>query len=547
MDYQQQLNEMLKNHARVFSGSSRSQMIAAALENGEAMPSKNGALAVWTPVESTGRSPKDTYLVRSEAVRKAIDWDSPNNIAMDQETFSMIFEDVLAQAGIAEKLYLSERVVGADSNYALKVKTITDQALTVLFTENMFRPIPTDFAGSVFSDREFLLMVLPRLKLDKKKYAGRLRRLPDGSTSDLAVAVDLEKRVGLVVGSAYLGSVKKLVFTVMNFLLPGKGILPLHTSANEGKDGDIALFLGLSGTGKTTLSADPHRALLGDDEHGWNENGIANFEYGCYAKLINLDPLKEPQIYQAIMHRDDILAHGAIVENALMYPDGSFDFNDSRLTENSRGSYPLSFLPAVKESSCGRHPSYIIFLTADANGVLPPVALLNENQAMLWFLMGYTSKLAGTETGIKEPVTTFSRFFGQPFMPLNPEVYATMLGDKLKRHATRVFLVNTGWSGGPYGLGRRMDISVTRAVINAILNGSLCRAQTREDRLFHFSVPLSCPGVDEQVLNPRSTWTDEQEFDRRAEKLAREFSRHFEQAYGNKNIPDRIAAECPGR
>ncbi len=547
MDYHQQVNEMLKHHARIFASSTRSQLISAALENGEAMPSKNGALATWTPVESTGRSPKDTYLVRDQAVSMAIDWDSPNNIAMDQETFSMIFADALAQAGAAENLYISERVVGADSNYALKVRTVTDQALTVLFTENMFRPIPADFSRSVLADRDLLLIVLPRLKLDKAKYSGRLRKLLDGSASDLAVAVDMEKRIGLVIGSAYLGSVKKLVFTVMNFLLPGKGILPLHTSANEGRDGDIALFLGLSGTGKTTLSADPHRALLGDDEHGWDENGIANFEYGCYAKLINLDPLKEPQIYQAIMHRDDILAHGAIVENALMYPDGSFDFNDSRLTENSRGSYPLSFLPAVKESSCGGHPSNIIFLTADANGVLPPVALLNENQAMLWFLMGYTSKLAGTETGIKEPVTTFSRFFGQPFMPLNPEVYANMLGEKLKRHSTRVFLVNTGWSGGPYGQGRRMDISATRAVIDAILNGSFQSVQTREDRLFHFSVPLSCPGVEDKLLNPRSTWADGKEFDQRAEKLAREFSRHFEQAYGNKNIPARIAAECPGR
>jgi len=338
------------------------------------------------------------------------------------------------------------------------------------------------------------------------------------------------------------------MFTVMNYLLPKAGILPLHASANEGRAGDIALFLGLSGTGKTTLSADPDRFLLGDDEHGWDQHGIANFEFGCYAKLINLNPAKEPQIHHALMHEAPYLEHGAIVENAMMYPDGTFDFNDSRLIENSRGSYPLSFLPSIKKSSRGKHPRIIVFLTADANGVLPPVAKLDHNQAMLWFLMGYTSKLAGTETGIVEPKSTFSRFFGQPFMPRNPDVYARMLGEKLDRHGTRVFLVNTGWSGGPYGTGRRMDITLTREIVEAALEGKLDSVECEEDSVFHLSVPKSCPGVtDPSVLNPRNTWSDKAAFDGRARKLAAEFCAQYDKAYAGKGIDAGVERQCPGR
>ncbi|MEN8223530.1 MAG: phosphoenolpyruvate carboxykinase (ATP), partial [Acidobacteriota bacterium] len=318
-------------------------------------------------------------------------------------------------------------------------------------------------------------------------------------------------------------------------------------SANEGSGGSSALLLGLSGTGKTTLSADPKRALLGDDEHGWNDTGIANFENGCYAKLIDLDPEKEPEIYDAIMHKDDYLEHGSIVENALMYPSGNFDFYDSRLTQNSRGSYPLSFLSNIKESSVSGHPSSILFLTADANGVLPPVAKLDENQAMLWFLMGYTSKLAGTETGIVDPVSTFSRFFGEPFMPRNPEVYASMLGEKMKKHGTKVFLINTGWSGGPYGIGKRMDINITRAIVNGVLDSNLENVEFYEDKLFHFYVPKSCPKFGPEILHPEKTWEDKEAFRKRAEKLASEFSAHFDKVYGNKNIDPDIVKNCPGK
>ena len=351
----------------------------------------------------------------------------------------------------------------------------------------------------------------------------------------------------MVYGSAYCGSVKKLMFTAMNYLLPPEGILPLHCSANEGPDGDMALLLGLSGTGKTTLSADPKRALLGDDEHGWGNSGIANFEYGCYAKLINLDPEKEPEIYKAVMHKEDYRRHGAIVENAMIYPDGTFDLCDDRFTPNSRASYPLSYLSNIKASSQGDHPRTILFLTADANGVLPPIAKLTKEQAMLWFLMGYTSKLAGTETGIIEPKTTFSRFFGEPFMPRNPDVYARMLGDKLTKHKTAVYLVNTGWSGGPYGVGKRMDINLTRVMVHAAFSGSLNSIEYEENRTFHVLIPRACPGVPNAILNPRNTWEDKAAYDRRATKLAAEFADHFDKAYGNKGIDPAVVAQCPGK
>jgi phosphoenolpyruvate carboxykinase (ATP) len=371
--------------------------------------------------------------------------------------------------------------------------------------------------------------------------------LADGKASDLAVVIDLDQRVGIVYGSAYGGSVKKLMFSVMNYMLPEVGILPLHCSANEGPDGHVAMLLGLSGTGKTTLSADPERALLGDDEHGWSAAGIANFENGCYAKMINIDPEAEPEIYKAIMHKGDYLEHGSIVENAMLYPDGHFDFDDERLTPNSRGSYLLSELSNIKQSSVAGHPQTILFLTADANGVLPPLSKLDAEQAMLWFLMGYTSKLAGTETGIVGPVTTFSRFFGEPFMPCNPDVYAGMLGARMESYSSEVFLVNTGWSGGPFGEGKRMDIKLTRALVKAAMNGDLKDIDYLDDPVFHVKVPQSCPGVPAQNLNPRETWQDKEAYDQRAQKLAGEFAAHFEKAYGSKNIAPEIAAQCPGR
>ncbi len=540
--------DWLVNRSLVFQNPTRSFMIEESVRRREAIVAANGALATWTRPESTGRSPLDTLTVKRPESETEIDWDSPNNIPIDEETFDMVVEDALSRLAEKDRIYMTDRVLGADPSYALPVRTITTSALTALFTDNMFRPVPPDVGQSVFADRPFTVLVLPYDKLDPKRYEGRLRVDPrSGDTSTMVIGMDYDRRIGVVYGSAYGGSVKKLMFTVMNYFLPGEGILPLHCSANEGPDGDTALLLGLSGTGKTTLSADPRRALLGDDEHGWSDNGVANFENGCYAKLIDLDQKKEPEIYNAVFHADHYLTHGAIVENAMIYPDGTFDLSDDRLTPNSRASYPLTYLTNVKPDARGGHPRTILFLTADANGVLPPIARLTRTQAMLWFLMGYTSKLAGTETGVVTPKTTFSRFFGEPFMPRNPDVYARMLGERMDRHGTVVYLVNTGWSGGPYGIGSRMDIDLTRAMVDAALTGKLDHVEYDENSLFHVLVPRTCPGVPAEILNPRNTWEDKEAYDLRAAELAAEFAAHFDRAYGDKGIDPLVAAECPGK
>lgn len=547
MDFKKKIAELISTHKTVQTNMSRELLIHNAVSKEKALVTENGALATWTPVESTGRSPKDTLIVKRDASAHKIDWHSPNNHPLAPEVFDMLFEDAIKALRGKSRFYVNDRVLGADSTYALAVRVITDKAFTSVFVDNMFRPIPKDIEKSIFHDTPFTLIALPYDKLDPAKYKEKLRTLPNGKTTNMIIAMDFDRSIGIVFGSAYLGSVKKLMFTVMNYYLPDHGILPLHCSANEGPDGNTALLLGLSGTGKTTLSADPERALLGDDEHGWNNEGVANFEYGCYAKLINLKKDKEPEIFSALFHKADYLEHGAMMENAMIYPDGVIDLDDDRLTPNSRASFPLSFLSNIKESSCGVHPSTIIFLTADANGVLPPVAKLSRNQAMLWFLMGYTSKLAGTETGITEPVSTFSRFFGEPFMPRNPNDYINLLGEKMEKHGVNVYLVNTGWSGGPYGKGSRMDINVTRKIVSACLNGSLAKVKYIEDTQFHLEIPTTCPGVDPNILTPINTWDNQSDFKHRAEKLAEEFSHHFDAAYGLRNIPEDVKSQCPGK
>ncbi|HEB11803.1 MAG TPA: phosphoenolpyruvate carboxykinase (ATP) [Spirochaetales bacterium] len=539
MDHDHLIQNMLKDYRSVLNNPARKKLIQDAVDYKEAMPLAAGTLAAWTPPESSGRSPKDTYIVKGGESEKNIDWSSPNSIPLKADTFEMLFTDALKELSGKKRIYKIDRVVGADSFYALPVKVVTDYALSALFCDNMFRPVPADINKSVFANKPFTLLALPYSKLDQERYLGRLR-------SNMAVAMDFDQCLGIVFGSGYMGSIKKLIFTVMNYYLPEQGILPLHCSANEGPDGDSALLLGLSGTGKTTLSADPERALLGDDEHGWNDKGIANFEYGCYAKLINLDPDKEPEIYKACFHVDHYLDHGAIVENLMIYLDGSFDLDDPRFTQNSRGSYPLRYLTNIKESAVAGHPKTILFLTADANGVIPPISRLNPEQAMLSFMMGYTSKLAGTETGITEPQATFSRFFGEPFMPRHPAEYADLLGKKMREHKVSVFLVNTGWSGGSYGVGKRMDINLTRAMVRAALAGKLAAVEYEPDPVFKVSIPRSCPGVPENILFPINTWEDKEAFKRTAQKLASEFAAHFEKAFAGK-VAEKIAAQCPGR
>ncbi len=546
MDFDAELNLLLNNHMDVQRQLSRKETILQVVSFKEALVTANGGLATWTACDSTGRSPRDTRIVKRQEIEDDIDWDSPNNLPLDSQTFAMLWSDAIDNLKRKKRIFVTNRSIGADERYAMPVETITDSPLTALFTLNMFRPMPYHLEKSLFWKRPFRLVVLPQDKINASKYSGRLRRLSSGKTSNLIIAMDFANRLGLVFGSSYLGSVKKLMFTVMNYYLPLENILPLHCSANEDENGRVALFLGLSGTGKTTLSADPNRALLGDDEHGWSQWGVANFEFGCYAKLIDLDPKKEPEIYKAVFHRDEFTKHGAIIENAMMYPNGEFDLSDERLTPNSRASYPLSFVYNTKLSSIGDHPETIIFLTADANGVLPPVATLSPSQAMLWFLMGYTSKLAGTETGIVEPVSTFSRFFGQPFMPCLPDKYAYLLGEKMEKYGTRVYLINTGWSGGPFGIGQRMDIDITRAIVNAALEGGLTNVRHRQDPLFHLDIPTSCPKVPPHLLNPATTWNDKKAFARRAEKLAAEFREHFKKTYENKGLDPAIRSQCPG-
>jgi phosphoenolpyruvate carboxykinase (ATP) len=549
VEFKRQLEELLKSHPDVLTNPSRRRLIGEAVERREALVTKSGCLATWTPADSTGRSPQDTVFVLRPESEGKIDWSSPNNLPITPETFSLICEDALNSLKGKEPAYYLNRVVGADITYALPLNFISDRALHSLFVDNMFGPLPEQLPRSIFAPKPFTLIALPYDRLDPQRYEGRLRKLPGSNkTSTMVIATDFDHRIGIVFGSAYCGSIKKLMFTVMNYLLPDVGILPLHCSANEGAKGDITLFLGLSGTGKTSLSTDPRRRLLGDDEHGWSDQGIANFENGCYAKLINLDPEKEPEIYSACFHQAPYLEHGAIIENAMVYPDGSFDLKDSRLTENSRGSYPLAFLANIKTPPLGSHPKTIIFLTADANGVLPPVARLTKEQAMLWFLLGYTSKLAGTETGIVQPKSTYSRFFGQPFMPRNPDVYIRLLGEKLDRHQTRVYLVNTGWTGGPYGKGKRIDINLTREIVQAVLDGSLEQVEYEIEPFFQLAIPKSCPNLpDSSILNPKSTWQDKAAYEERARKLAGEFYTVFQHNYGNKRIDPAIARACPSR
>jgi phosphoenolpyruvate carboxykinase (ATP) len=548
MSFQEPLDNLLAG-SNINRNLGRTDLIQACVDNGEAFVSKNGALATWTRPESTGRSPKDTIIVKRASSEATIDWTAANNIPVDEETFDMLVEDAIAMLGKSPNTYVSDRVVGADAAYALPVTTIANKAVNVLFLDNMFRPVPDGVENSIFADKPFTLLVCPDQKLDPKRYEGRLRIDPriDG-TSTMVIATDFDRRIGVVYGSAYCGSCKKMLFTVMNYLLPAEGILPIHCSANEGPDGDIALLLGLSGTGKTTLSADASRALLGDDEHGWSDNGTANFENGCYAKLIDLNPEKEPEIFKACFDERPWKEHGAIIENAMMYPNGTFDLFDDRFTPNSRGSYPLEYLTNIKESSTGGHPQTILFLTADANGVLPPVSKLTPEQAKLWFIMGYTSRLAGTETGVTEPVSAFSRFFGAPFMPRNPDEYADLLGKKLDEHGTQVYLINTGWSGGPYGVGSRMDIMLTRAMCAAAIDGSLKDVEYKQDEVFKVHVPTTCPGVDDpSILFPVNTWDDKDAYRERAMKLAGDFAAQWDKAYADKNIDPAIAAECPGK
>jgi len=531
------IEDLLATHTGICMNPLRPELIDKVLEHREAIQTKSGALGTWNPAHSTGRIPKDTYMVRDASTEETIDWTAGACNPMTRELFDALLQDALTVLSEKQEIFVLERSVGQDPQYALGVQFLTDSPLSALFADNMFCP-PAETTDV------FTLIVLPYEQVDALRYHTKLRE-ENGSTVPRVIAMDFTRKIGLVYGTEYLGCIKKTLFTVMNYLLPQQGILPLHCSANEGPEG-AALFLGLSGTGKTTLSNDPERILIGDDEHGWSNEGIFNLEGGCYAKLINLEQDKEPDIFRAVFEPRDVHLNGCIIENALMYPDGTVDTTDSRLAENSRASYPLSFLPNTKEQARTQHPRTILFLTADASGVLPPVAKLSRASAMFWFLMGYTSKLAGTELGITKPVASFSRFFGAPFMPCHPTVYADLLGKKMEEHGSTVYLVNTGWTGGPHGVGKRFDISCTRAIVTAALNGTLEKLPYRRDERFHLDVPVEVPHVDSRLLNPSQTWETTEYYEEAANVLAEQCKEYFLHTYGKAHLPPEVRAICPG-
>ena len=466
-----------------------------------------GALAVETGAH-TGRAARDKYIVRDATTEDAVWWD--NNQAMSPEHFEVLLKDFLAHAE-GRDLFVQELFAGADADHRLRARIYLEYAWHALFIRYLLRcPDASELEG--FSP-EFTVVNLPSFRADPERH---------GTRSDTVIACDFTRKLVLIGGTSYAGETKKSVFGYLNFLLPEKGVMPMHCSANESADGGgSAVFFGLSGTGKTTLSADPKRTLLGDDEHGWSDKGIYNFEGGCYAKTINLSREAEPEIHAASV-RD-----GALLENVIVGADGAPDFDDGSLTENTRSAYPLEFIPNASASGTSEHPRNIVMLTADAYGVLPPIAKLTASQAMYHFLSGYTAKVAGTEKGVEGVQATFSTCFGAPFMPRHPSVYGNLLRELIARHDVDCWLVNTGWTGGEYGVGHRMPIKATRALLNAALDGSLANVEMRRDPIFGFQVPIAVAGVDSAILNPRDTWADKAAYDRQAMALVDMFIENF--------------------
>lgn len=468
-----------------------------AIQRGEAQVTSSGVLSVETG-EHTGRSAKDKFIVHNSASAARVWWD--NNQALEQRQFDQLKADMLAHARL-KSLFVQDLIGGADPQHALETRVITEFAWQALFIRNLLRkPV----AGKAFTPK-LTVIDLPSFKADPARH---------GTRSETVIAMDLKAGLVLIGGTEYAGEIKKSVFTMMNFLLPEHGVLPMHCSANVGKSGDTAIFFGLSGTGKTTLSTDPDRALIGDDEHGWSDDGVFNIEGGCYAKAINLSAENEPAIYAASQR------FGTVLENVVLDSESlSPNFSDTSLTENSRLAYSLDAIANASTTGQAPTPKAIIMLTADAFGVLPPVAKLTEEQAMYHFMSGYTAKVAGTEKGVKEPVATFSACFGAPFLPLHPSVYGAMLQEKIKKHNVPCYLVNTGWTGGAYGEGKRFPLAVTRSIIKAILTGALLKVETRRDENFGFHVPTELAGVDSKMLNPKLGWADAEAYDARAKTL----------------------------
>ena len=481
-------------------------LVEMAVERGEGVYSAHKALVTETG-ERTGRSPNDKFIVEEPTTSKDVNWGEVN-ISTDMETFDKMRSKVLAYLSNREELFVQDLYCGADMSESLPIRVINENAWHNAFARNMFIRPSADQINQ--HSPEFTVYHAPHFEADPS----------DGLNSQCFVIVNYQAGEVLIGGTEYAGEIKKSIFSVMNLILPKKGILPMHCSANTNGD-NTAVFFGLSGTGKTTLSADPKRALIGDDEHGWGTNGVFNFEGGCYAKLIDLSEEDEPEIFGTTRK------FGAILENIVMDENGIPDFHDTSKTQNTRGSYPIEFIDNRTEDSTGGHPQNVIFLTCDAFGVLPPISRLTPEQAAYHFISGYTAKVAGTEIGVKEPQATFSACFGEPFMPMHPGVYADLLSSKMEQHDAKAWLINTGWSGGPYGVGNRMKLKYTRAMLNAALDGDLDNVMYVTDERFGFSIPTECPGVPQEVLQPIQTWGDTQSYNEAADKLADMFVENF--------------------
>ena len=498
----------VENPGEVYLNPSTPVLVELALTRGEGELSRTGAL-VTTTGDRTGRSPGDRFFVSHGASTDDIDWGAANK-PVEPEMFDALQTKVRSYLNGKDQ-FVIDGYLGADPAYRIKLRAVCERAWHALFCRQLFRR-PTESELEDF-EPEFTLLAAPGYKADPAT---------DGTESEAFIGLDLERKQVLICGTEYAGEMKKSMFTSANYLLPREGVLPMHCSANVGDDETVALFFGLSGTGKTTLSADRDRRLIGDDEHGWSDNGIFNFEGGCYAKCIRLSKKNEPEIWDAIRF-------GSVVENVVVDPDTrEVDYDDASITENTRVAYPLEYIPNFMAEGRAGHASAIVFLTADAFGVLPPISHLSPEAAMYHFLSGFTSKLAGTEAGLgTEPQATFSTCFGAPFLPLKASVYARMLRDRIDRHDAQVFLVNTGWTGGPYGVGKRMDLPYTREMVSAATSGKLNDVATKLHPIFNLEVPLSCPGVPDEVLDPQATWSDPQAYDEKARELARMFVENF--------------------
>jgi phosphoenolpyruvate carboxykinase (ATP) len=500
----------LRNLGNIYWNLSTPAIYEEVVRRREGWISHLGPLVVRTG-HHTGRSPNDKFIVREPSSENKINWGKINQ-PMPEEAFTALYHKLCAFFQ-GRDVFVQNLYAGADPRYRIPVRVITEYAWHNLFARNLL--IQPDEPVIHSSPETWTIIDSPRF-----------HALPeaDATRSEVFIALSYARKLVIIGGTSYGGEIKKSVFTILNYLLPEQNVFPMHCSANVGKNGDSALFFGLSGTGKTTLSADPERTLVGDDEHGWSDNGVFNFEGGCYAKVIKLSPEAEPDIYQTTRR------FGTVLENVVMDFDSRIiDLDDQSLTENTRAAYPLTHVSNFVPSGLADHPNNVIMLTADAFGVLPPIAKLSQEQALYHFLSGYTAKVAGTEKGVTEPQATFSTCFGAPFMPMAPAVYAKLLGERLSKHNSTVWLVNTGWSGGPHGVGSRMKIAYTRAMIREALNGSLAKTPTVQDPIFGLNVPQSVPGVPTEVLNPRNTWADKAAYDVKAKELSERFKKNFEQ------------------